>query len=842
MIKRILFLTFLGSFNLGYTQEWVDKMNDVKVNFYEVQKAFNDYYKEKEKEKEGPGYKQFKRWENFMSPRVYPTGERIDVTIASEELKKFSKQTNNSPQHKSANWTSLGKNSWTSRSYNPGNGRINSVRVDPTNANTIYVGTPGGGLWKSIDGGSSWNAMSDDLPVLGVSDIVINPLNPSTVYIATGDGFSGDTYGIGVLVSHDGGSTWNTTNLINYRSQNVLCRRMAMNPQDTNVLIVATSTGLFKTNDAGTSWSTVLSGNVRNVKYKPNDSSIVYASTDQFYRSIDGGNSFSIVTTGISSAGSINRMEIAVSQAAPNYVYAIAGKQSDASFEGLYLSINSGQSFARMSNSPNILAGASDGTGTGGQSWYDLAIAVSQINANEVYVGGINVWKSTNSGLNWTIMSHWVYPSTIGYTHADIHSLEWYNGKIYCGSDGGVFYSSNSGNNWNNISTGLSIGQYYKMAQTEQNANVLMSGAQDNGCDYRDNTGNWYHVLGGDGMNVEIDPTNFNIIYYSWQNGGIQRSYDGGVSRTGINGSIRNQENGAWVTPFQIDPNNSLTLYAGFENVWKTTNRGTSWTKISNFSGGATLRQLKVAPSNSNVIYVCTNDNNIRRTTNGGSNWSSINTGLPNRVISDIEVHPLYEDSLWISFSGYFTGSKVFVSGNGGQNWTNLSTNMPNLPVNDLAYDTLTEVLYAATDVGIYYQDRTVNLGWNAYNQGLPNVQVNEIEIHRSAQKLRAATYGRGMWEADLINKNITTRLQDNEYPEGIHLSPNPSKGIVNISWKNNSPEIFRLYDLSGKLLIEKRPNDLLSIDLDLSHLPKGLYLLESIEGQRGQVFKVIRD
>lgn len=844
MIKKVsLGIASLLLFAQANAQDWVEKMQDPSVNFYEVQAAFNDYYKDKEKG--GPGYKQFKRWEYRMEPRVFPTGERIPASIAAREVDKYNKSISNIPHRKSnAQWRPLGKDDWTSRSYNPGNGRVNTVRVDPTDTNTIYIGTPGGGAWKTTDGGLTWAPISDFLTVIGVTDIVINPLNPNTVYLATGDGFGNDTYGLGVMVSHDGGQTWNNTGFSTIRLQDIVCRRMVMNPQDTNTLLVATDIGLLKTNDAGATWSNVLSGDVRNVKYRPFDTSTVYASTDQFYRSTNGGSNFSRVSTGISPGSLINRMEIAVSPADSNVVYAVAGAQSDASFQGLYRSTNAGVSFTRMSTTPNILSGSQTGNASGGQSWYDLAIAVNDNDANEIYVGGINVWRSTNGGTSWNISSHWVYPNNVGYTHADIHSLEWYNGKIYCGSDGGVFYSSNNGNSWNNISAGLGIAQYYKMAQTEQDSNVLMAGAQDNGCNYRDLSGNWYHVLGGDGMTVEIDPFNFNTIYYSWQGGGIQRSYNAGISRTNISGTMRNLENGAWVTPFLIDPNSSTTLLAGYENVWKTTNRGTSWSRISNFSGSATIRQLKVAPSNSNYIYSCTNDHRLRRTTNGGTTWSLVNSGLPvNRVISDIEIHPLHEDSVWVSFSGYFTSTKVFVTGDGGQTWTNLSTNMPNLPVNDLAWDTLTEIMYAGTDVGVYYQDRKVNAGWWPYNNGLPNVEVSELEIHSGARKLRASTYGRGIWDIDLIGPNLPTSIESQTTAQktGIAIGPNPTNDLVEVTLNGATLEVMRLYDVKGQLL-QEFPQPKANFKIDLSAYENGLYLLEGLEGERSQLFKLVKN
>lgn len=839
MIKGFLVLMAINISENSFSQEWQDKMADPNVNFYEVLNSYEKQFEGKSYER-GNGMKQFLRWKYFTEPRVYPSGNRMNSVSAYEEKIKFEKQ-NNFQRNKTANWQPLGPVTWTSSSYNPGNGRINAVRVDPNDSNRIYVGTPAGGCWKTTDGGQTWNPISDNLPVIGVTDIAINPNNSNEIYIATGDGFSGTTYSIGVLKSIDQGATWNATNLNFFRSQSVRSRRLAINPLDPSILWVATNAGLFKTRDGGNSWVSVLSGDVRNVKIKPGDTSVVYASTDQFYRSTDGGNTFSL-STGIANASSINRMEIAITNANANYVYAVTGSQSDASFEGLYLSINSGASFTKMSSSPNILAGASSGNGSGGQSWYDLAIAANHQNANEVYVGGINVWRSTNAGVNWTIKSHWTYPSNIGYTHADIHALEWYNGKIYCGSDGGVFSSTDNGDNWNNLSDGLQISQFYQMASTEANSEILMGGTQDNGCFYRDATGNWDHILGGDGMNVVIDRTNPNIVYYSWQNGGIHVSYNGGATGTNTTGSIRSVENGAWVTPFVQDPVSSVTMYSGFENVWKTTNRGASWSSISNFSGSNTIRQLKVAPSNNNYIYVAFNDNRIYRTTNGGNNWSLVNSGLPNRVITDIEIHPSYEDSIWVSFSGYFISSKVFVSGNAGTNWSNLSSNMPNLPVNDLAYDTVMHRIYAGTDIGVYYQQTATSLGWFDYNTGLPNVIVNELEINYGTDKIRAATYGRGMWETNL-ERPLSTGINSIEsIKEEFSLSPNPGKDYTLLSWENNAPRRINLIDTKGRIIRRLIPNNGKSMRIDLSDLPTGLYFIE-VENNRQLVsLKLIKN
>lgn len=728
------------------SQSWVKLMYDSKANFYDVQAAFEQQWGN-QPYKRGNGWKQFKRWEAFMEPRVYPSGHRLPSYKAWEEHQAFRRTYPNPAGFRAGNWTSLGPDAWQTVSYNPGNGRINAVLQDPNNSNTLYVGAPSGGCWKSTNGGNSWTVLTDNLPILGVSAMAVPDGDPNTVYIGTGDGDASDTYSIGVLKSTDGGTTWNNTGLTWTTSNNRLIRRMVIHPTNPNTLWVASNIGMFKTTDGGATWTQTLNGeNMYDVEIKPGDPSTLYAASNEFYKSTDGGNSWTLITTGTPAAVDVNRISIDVTAANPNYVYLLAGSDADASFLGLYRSNNSGTSFALRSNSPNIFSYAEDGNDTGGQSWYDIALAISPTNAEEVYAGGINVWKSTNGGTDWTISTHWYYPPTVGYVHADIHTLIFFGNTLYCGSDGGIFKTTNGGSVWTDLSPGIEIMQFYRFGGTPQNANLLIGGAQDNGTNRYVN-GQWTHVIGADGMEAAIDYTNPQIMYGTTQNGGLNRSMDGGQNFSDISGGINDA--GAWVTPYVIDPVNPQVLYAGYGELWKTTNRGNSWTQISNFNHAANLRSVAVAPSNNQYIYTATYTQ-MYKSTNGGNNWTTITNNLPNNAITYIAIHPTDPNTVWVTLSGFSAGNKVFKTTNGGTSWTNVSGNLPNLPVNCIAYQTGTnDGIYVGTDVGIYYRDNTL-ANWVSFMDGLPNVIVNELEIHYGVNKIRAATYGRGVWESDL--------------------------------------------------------------------------------------------
>jgi PKD repeat protein len=442
----------------------------------------------------------------------------------------------------------------------------------------------------------------------------------------------------------------------------------------------------------------------------------------------------------------VNRLAIAVTEDNPEYVYMVAGSEENSGFYGLYRSTNSGVSFELRSNTPNILTYSEIGQGEGGQSWYDLAIAADHSDADNIFVGGINVWKSENGGLTWDITSHWVYPSDIGYTHADIHSLDFYGNRLYCGSDGGVFQSIDQGDNWTDLSEGLQISQYYRIAVSTSDSSLILTASQDNGTNIFED-GDYLHLLGGDGNAAAIDYNNDNIMYSAYPGGNFQRSINGGASFDAFSDNI--DESGAWVTPFEFHPNNPEIIFAAYENVWRYS--GGSWTQISDFSISGTLRALGIAPSDGNVIYTAS-FGTILKTTNGGNNWSNISGGLPDNFITDIEVHPNNPDELWVTMSGYDEAEKVFYSDDGGSSWNNESLNLPNLPVNCINYQLgSNDGLYIGTDVGIYYKDAE-SLNWTGFSEGLPNVIVNQIVFHYGSSTVYAGTYGRGVWSNDFFD------------------------------------------------------------------------------------------
>lgn len=722
------------------SQQWVKAQRESgniydAIEMFEVDQEGNVYQK-------GQGIKQFERWRNFWEPRLFPSGEFSQ--ISSDYYTDFfsSKQNLNSAKDGS-DWQPLGLDSWETNSYGPGNGRINCIHPDPNNDGVIYIGTPSGGLWRSEDSGASWEPLTDHLPTLGVSAIAVDHSNSNTIYIATGDCDGQDTYGIGVLKSTDNGETWNTTGLSLDLGENIKSHRMLQHPVDANLLFAATSDGLYKTNNAGLTWIKVLSGIIYDIEFKPGDPSIVYACKDRFYKSTDSGDSFSPLNGQLPNSSQIERISIAVTDAEPDYVYCLVADDVYSAFMGLYRSMDSGETFELRSDSPNILSSNLDGNSLGGQAWYDMEIAVSNENADQVITGGVNLWESSNGGQSWSINSHWLYEQGMipNYVHADIHHLEYEGDLLYCGSDGGIFRSNNDGDDFDDLSAGLEISQFYRFDVNDNDGSMVIGGTQDNGTNLLEDD-SWTHVLGADGMKAIIDPENSDIMYACTQWGSIHKSTNGGDSFDWSSSGIN--ENGAWVTPYIMSPINNDVLFAGYENVWRSNDGADSWSPISS-NINQQLRSIAMGMSDPNTIYSASYTD-IHRTTNGGSDWDNVSDGLPSASISFIAVHPIDAQKVWVTFSGFSEYEKVYFSEDGGDNWINISDNLPNIPVNCISLDHQNDNgLYIGTDVGIYYTNDDL-AHWEPFVNGLPNVIVNEIEVHWESGSVFCATFGRGIW------------------------------------------------------------------------------------------------
>lgn len=735
----MLTISFIGYSQFNESAPWnvnskTSRQNELSID--ELKNSFDQYWLSHDKDVKGSGYKPFMRWEYHWRNKVNAQGHLItpqemwDAWNQKQQLK----QSRSALSLPSSNWQPVGPFTHTNTgSWSSGQGRVNFVYEDPNSSTTLYIGTPAGGIWKSTDSGVNWLPLSDELPQIGVSGIAVDHTNSNVIYIATGDKDAGDTYSIGVLKSTDGGITWNTTGLT-FTGTSTRAGDLMMHPTNNQILLCATSAGLYKTSNGGTTWTIVQTGSFAqgSIRFKPNDPTTVYAvNYNRFYRSTNTGDSFSTVITGL--PVNSGRLSLDVTPANSNYVYILSATTGNA-FQGVYRSTNSGTNWTKTSGTTDVFEST--------QSWYDMAFAVSDTNADEIYTGCLNVWKSTNGGVGFTKMNNWSSPSAPSYTHADIHYLGFYNGKLFCGSDGGVYRSTNGGTNFTDLTATAQISQFYKIAVAKQTSANIVGGLQDNG-GHAYSAGAWKNYYGADGMDAAIDPTNQNLYYGFIQNGGSM--YVSNNAGNSISSSVGSPggASGNWVTPLMA--NSQGELFSGFGNLFKLS--GGAWVQQNTGSiGSGNLELIHVDPSNDDIMYVA-NGSGLYKSTNHGVNFSLVYSAPAN--ITSIEVHSSNSSIVYITTSG--TTGQVYRSTNGGTSFTSHNTGLPNIGKNIIVHQgrNTDNPLYVGTSLGVYYRDDSMS-SWMPFDTNLPNVSVTDLEINLEDAKLIAGTYGRGVWQTDI--------------------------------------------------------------------------------------------
>lgn len=766
LFKTIIFLTFTLFSGIGLIakdgKDYLQSSFNDKSNFTELSKNFEKYWEGKEYKK-GSGWKQFKRWEWFWGQRLFgmdsiPNAQSLLQSYY--DMSSKSKKSNN--QTLSLDWNLIGphKNPENNLTYNSrGIGRINVIKFEPNNPNVIYIGPSLGGLWKSTNSGLTWTS---DYPQtyffsLGISDIAIPSSNTNTVYVATGDAdgyYMSDGYSVGLVKSTDAGKTWATTNFSNTVNSKNLLSSVIVKPEDPNYIVLGHYKGIDVSIDGGDTWKSTYSNEyIRDLEIAPNNSEIMYATVYSYsgagkiLRSTDAGLSWTKV---LDIAGAY-RIRLASAPNNPSKVYAVCVNQSEG-LHSFWQSADYGETWTvvidRTTNqsAPNILNISSTGSGTDGQGNYDLAIAVDPLNESHVYVGGVHLWDSYDGGANWNLRSHWTGDRGQPFLHADLHDIVFSpnNNQPFIASDGGISKYIQSANRFDDLNDGLSITQFYRFGVSAQKPYEIIGGTQDNGTFRLSSKGN-YIVNGGDGMECVFDFVEPKTVYSSIYYGEFHKSSDSGMKFSKIFDKYTSNEAGAWVAPFVINPQNHNSLYAGHYNVWNSTNAGQSWKKISNFTSKTYLNCISVAPSDSNYIYI-SNSGTLRYTTNGGTVWKTLKSFAYS--ITSIEVSPTDPTRIWVSLSGYDALNKVWEYN--AAKWTNNTRKLPNYPVNIIKYQINSpERLFIGTDIGVFFID-SINKEWQEYGRNLPNVVVNDLDISYSINKIRAATFGRGIWEADL--------------------------------------------------------------------------------------------
>ncbi len=777
MMKRIFSLVFVSLISASIVAQdhpmWTDFMHS-DISVFDFISEMNAAWPQRPTER-GQGYKPLERFKWLMETHADENGKMLN---GRETLELWTALKNYTGQRSLAgNWYPLGPiiDGVTTRENIEGVGRVSCIAFHPTNEQIMLVGTPAGGLWKSTNGGASWSSNTDALPTLGISAIAFDPLNPSVVYAGTGDRDAGDSPGMGVLRSDDGGDTWNFVNTgISTRTVGaiIVCADQA------NSIVIATDLGIRRSIDGGATWTQASSNTFeyKDLAQHPTEPNMLYATgAGRFYRSEDFGLTWTQSNSGVSNG---TRMCVTVNAAEPDAVYLL--RTNTYSYTGTFKSEDKGLTFTSMSTTPNIMGWSADGSSTGGQAWYDLCLAGDDLNPNVIYCGGIRLKKSVDGGVTWQDINS-------NFVHVDQHEMAVnpHNHDLYVCNDGGLYrYVNNS--EWQDISSGIVNGQIYRLGQSPHDGARALTGFQDNGTAEFQGA-RWVRTGGGDGFecmyDYEEEGRRYSSIYY----GQLYRTSNSYINQKfagdGINGMT---EEGAWSTPYCLHPDSSATMFVGMKNIWRSKNikhvekDSITWEKISTsfLSANTTdCNQIRAHYTKGNVLYASKGSRKMGRTDNAMGDtvvWQNISTYLPNAVVAvnAIETHKTDSLTVYIAFN-----KNVYKSLNGGTSWTLMTPNLPDVAVNTIVSDTssVLENLYIGTDLGIYYWDASMT-EWVNFSTGFPYAaRVTELEIaYDSPKRIRASTYGRGMWESDLYSP------ETNVFPtSAVWNSPSTSGEVI---------------------------------------------------------------
>ncbi len=777
MMKRIYSLVLVGLFctniNAQVHPQWTDLMHS-EISVFDFISEMNSAWPERPTER-GQGYKPLERFKWLMETHADENGKMLNGRETLELWTSLKNYTGG--RSLSGNWQPLGPilDGVTTRQNIEGVGRVSCIAFHPTDPQIMLVGTPAGGLWKSTNGGETWSTSTDDLPTLGISSIAFDPLNPSVVYAGTGDRDAGDAPGMGVLKSEDGGDTWNFVNTgISTRTVGamIVCSDQASS------VVIATDLGIRRSIDGGATWTQVSSNTFeyKDMAQHPTEPNILYATgAGRFYRSEDFGLSWAQSNSGVSNG---TRMCVAVNAAEPDAVYLL--RTNTYAYTGTFKSEDRGLTFTSMSTTPNIMGWSADGSSTGGQAWYDLCLEGDPITPNVIYCGGIRLKKSVDGGVTWQDINS-------NFVHVDQHemAINPHNKDLYVCNDGGLYrYVNNS--EWQDISNGIVNGQIYRMGQSPHDGAHALTGFQDNGTAEFQGA-RWVRTGGGDGFecmyDYEEEGRRYSSIYY----GDLYRTSNSYINQKFAgNGTNGMTEEGAWSTPYCLHADSSATMFVGMKNIWRSRNikhankDSIEWQKIStNFLSANTTdcNQIRAHYTKGNILYASKGSRKMGRTDNALGDtvvWQNISTYLPNAVVAvnAIETHKTDSLTVYIAFN-----KNVYKSLNGGISWTLMTPNLPDVSVNTIVTDTssVLENLYIGTDLGIYYWDASMT-EWVNFSSGFPYAaRVTELEIsYDTPKRIRASTYGRGLWESDLYSP------ETNVFPtSAVWNSPNTSGEVI---------------------------------------------------------------
>ena len=650
-------------------------------------------------------------------------------------------------------------------------GRIAAILPAATPGGAMYAGTASGGVWRSTNNGISWTPLTDAECGLTTGAMARDPVNPAIIYAATGEG-NGGLNGCGVLRSTDGGNVWSlctgclrSTGGGNGVFSSLVVDATSAGSATSSILLGSTNFGnggIVRSVNSGNNWTAVLNtGPVSSIVAHPSRAGVYYAgnrvatpaASRGVYRSTDIG-----VTWGqlpafpVSDENAIGRVEVAVSKASSNLIWALVGDRTTGGFLGLFR-------WDEGTNTWTKLAATGVTTAFGTQQNYDLVLAVDPRDTKRIYIAGVGAFRSTDGGATFQRMATSV--------HVDWHVLVFdpVNPDIlWAGTDGGVYLSTDAGDTWVSRSAGLAITQFYPGISIHPQATRVAGGSQDNGTHTYSGSLFWDSFSGGDGGYTAInyrDPSiQWGETQWSLASGTVGRLF-----RRDATGAVQVRSSGIittdraqFIPPLVMDPVNPVKLYFGTFRLYRTINDGLQWTPISgDLTGGSgTITSIAISPADTNTIYVGTNDGRALISRDGGTTFTPA-TGLPNRTVTRVVAHPTDPARAIVTVSGFGT-PHVFETVDGfATAVTNVSGNLIDAPTNVAVYIPSANVIVVGTDAGAF-QTADNGATWTLGPGGMPNVIVQDLVYQASTGMLVAGTYGRGMFAYNVGTQTAVLR------------------------------------------------------------------------------------
>lgn len=654
-------------------------------------------------------------------------------------------------------------------------GRVRDIEIG-NSANPI-VAAASGGLWSYF-----WilpYCLNEDMSSLACGSFATMPGNASTLVLGTGE--PRRRTGTGLYRSSNSGSNWSRIGLTPEPSA---FYRIRYDNNFSNRIHAASTAGYYRSTNNGYNWTRTLTGEISDIAINAVTTEKIYAGKwgDGIYKSTNNGVNWTKLTSPGLPASDIGRISLALGTSNTNKVYAAISKNSDNTMLGIYVSTNDGASWTDVSPPENIF---------GNQGWYNSVVGVCPTNSNIALLGGVRMWRTTNSGTSWTKLES-------DNIHADQHVVEWADDgqTVYIGNDGGIAASTDQGQTFSNTSNYFPITQYVNFDVGVSNRGVIYGGSQDNGFTGSTNGGtSWIFTKGGDGGGVAIDPFNSLYIYGTAgaYNGNWKfrryRSTDRGLTWDTTNTGVDPAD--TWYTKMRSDRTSPITLYTNSgKYVYYSTNQGDSWTKLNPSIFPVDVENISVTKESlfsEAVVYACLGSSGsgqrLRVYDNG--TWYERSSGLPSGLkVNTVATHISSTTKAYALMTGTTDGSKVYKTTNRGANWTNITGNLPNVPVGDLVpHPTNDNLLYLGTEMGCY---KTTNGGqqWIRWNNGMPEAAiVTEMKWIDSTFEngkfyVVAGTYGRSFYLRDIAGDDPVNTLSLTCLIQGFY-SPSSNQTIA---------------------------------------------------------------